>query len=164
MYGFDHSVKTKFARIGFGYGFLWGLVALAVMKLGLNAGSRELLQVMPTYLPGAALTGMIVTLILKEPLQKARCWAVIPWGLLALLLGTLLFATVMLVINAGYEWAHALSYRGPLEALQSIQLHDSLSMFVWYPLYGFGTIVPILLAVLNCWDLRRRIIQASNQP
>ncbi len=156
-------MKTKFARIGFGYGLLWGLVALAVMKLCLNAGSRELLQVMPTYLPGAALTGMLVTFILKEPLQKARCWAVIPWGLLALLLGTLLFAAVMLVINAGYDWAHALSYRGPLESLQSIQLHDSLIMFVWYPLYGFGTIVPIVLAVLNCWDLRRRMILATDK-
>lgn len=156
-------MKTKLAFIGLGYGLLWGLVALVVMKLCLNAGVRELLQVMPTYLPGAALTGMIVTFILKGPLQKARSWAVAPWGLLSLLLGTLLFAAVMLVINAVGEWAHALSYRGPLEALQSIQLHDSLIMFFWYPLYGFGTIVPILLAVLNCWDLRRRMLQAADK-
>lgn len=156
-------MKTKLAFIGLGYGLLWGLVALVVMKLCLNAGLRELLQVMPTYLPGAALTGMLVTFILKGPLQKARSWAVAPWGLLSLLLGTLLFAAVMLVINAVGEWTHALSYRGPLEALQSIQLHDSLIMFFWYPLYGFGTIVPILLAVLNCWDLRRRMIVATNK-
>ncbi len=156
-------MKTKLARIGFGYGLLWGFVALAVMKLCLNAGRRELLQVMPTYLLGASLTGILVSFILRVPLQKARNWAVIPWGLLALLLGTLLFAAVMLVINAGHEWAHALSYRGPLEALQSVHLHDSLIMFAWYPLYGFGTIVPIFLAMLNCWDLRRRMLQASAQ-
>ena len=156
-------MKTTLARLGLGYGLLWGLVALAVVNLCLNAGHHELVQVMPTYLLGAALTGMLVTFMLCVPLQKARSWAVMPWGLLALLLGTLLFAAVMLVINAVYEWALALSYRGPLEALQGIQLHDSLSMFVWYPLYGFGTIVPILLAVLNCWDLRRRMIQSSTQ-
>jgi hypothetical protein len=154
----------QFILLGAAYGLLWGLVALAVMKLCLNAGQRELLQVTATYLPGAALTGLLVTFMLRTPLQKARSWAVIPWGLLALLLGTLLFAAVMLVINAGYEWAQALSYRGPLEALQSVHLHDSLIMFFWYPLYGFGTVVPIFLAVLNCWDLRRRMIQASAQP
>lgn len=147
--------------MGFGYGILWGLVALAIMKLCLNARLLELLQVMPTYLLGAVLTGMLITFMLRVPLQKARSWAVLPWGLLALLLGTLIFAAHMLVINAVYDWALALSYRGPLEALQVIQVHDSLSMFVWYPLYGFGTIVPILLAVLNCWDLRRRMMQAA---
>jgi hypothetical protein len=31
-------------------------------------------------------------------------------------------------------------------------------MFWWYPLYGFATIIQIFLAVLNCWDLRRRMI------
>jgi hypothetical protein len=157
-------VKTKLARIGFGYGLLWGVVALAVMKLCLNAGRRELLQVMPTYLLGASLTGILISFILRAPLQKARNWAVIPWGLLALLLGTLLFAAVMLVINVGYEWVQALRYRGPLEAFLTINLRDSLIMFIFFPLYGFGTVVPIFLAVLNCWDLRRRIIQASNQP
>lgn len=156
-------MKTKLARIGFVYGLLWGLVALAVMKLCLNAGPRELLQVMPTYLLGASLTGILVTFMLQAPLQKARNWAVIPWGLLALLLGTLLFAAVMLVINVGYEWVHALRYRAPLEALLTIPLRDSLIMFVFFPLYGFGTIVPILLAVLNCWDLRRRMIQATTR-
>ncbi|MFM9000718.1 MAG: hypothetical protein ACKORB_03720 [Opitutia bacterium] len=157
-------MKARFVRIGLGYGLAWGLVALTVMKLCLNAGLRELLQVAPVHLLGGALTGLLVTFILSGPLQRARNWAVIPWGLLALLLGTLAFAAVMLVINAGYEWVQALSYRGPLEALQSVHLHDSLIMFFWYPLYGFGTVVPILLAVLNCWDLRRRMIQASAQP
>jgi hypothetical protein len=37
-------------------------------------------------------------------------------------------------------------------------------MFWWYPLYGFATIVPIFLAVGNCWDLRRRMnTQAGEQ-
>jgi hypothetical protein len=30
-------------------------------------------------------------------------------------------------------------------------------LFFWFPFFGFVTIVPIFLAVLNCWDLRRRM-------
>jgi hypothetical protein len=77
---------------------------------------------------------------------------------LALLLGTLTFAANMLVIHAVYDLGQSLTWRGLLESLQGVRFHDSLIMFWWYPLYGFISIVPIFLAVLNCWDLRRRMI------
>jgi len=81
----------------------------------------------------------------------------------ALLLGTLIFAACMLVVFAGVEFTQSLAWRGVVESLQGLRFHDSLIMFWWYPLYGFATIVPIFLAVGNCWDLRRRMILASAQ-
>jgi hypothetical protein len=69
----------------------------------------------------------------------------------------------MLVIHAVYDFGQSLTWRGVLESLQGVRFHDSLIMFWWYPLYGFASIVPIFLAVLNCWDLRQRMILASAQ-
>ncbi len=158
-------MRKKLAAIGAGYGLAWGLVALLVMKLCLNAGFRELTGIAPQYLLGAVLTGILMTLALHRPLSLARPWAVIPWGLLALLGGTLAFAACMLVVNVCYEFITSLVNFGPEFAFRTLtHLHDSLIMFFWYPLYGFGTVVPIFLAVLNCWDLRRRMLLASAPP
>jgi hypothetical protein len=144
-------------RLGAVYGLLWGVVALVILK-GIGFSGKQFMLMTGLYLLGSIPTGILVTRLLAGRLGRAKGWAAWPYGPLALLLGTLTFAANMLVIHAVYDLGQSLTWRGLLESLQGVRFHDSLIMFWWYPLYGFATIVPIFLAVGNCWDLRRRMI------
>jgi len=147
-------------RLGAVYGLLWGVAALTILKLigGEYIGWKSCL-----YLLGSIPTGILVTRLLAGRLGRTKAWKVWTYGPAALLLGTLIFAACMLVVFAGVEFTQSLAWRGVLESLQGLRFHDSLIMFWWYPLYGFATIVPIFLAVGNCWDLRRRMISVTAQ-
>jgi len=148
-------------RLGAVYGLLWGVVALAVLE-SLGGDSFRMTG---WYLLGSIPTGILVTRLLAGRLGKTKAWKVWTYGPAALLLGTLIFAACMLVVFAGYEFCRdlILGQRGVLESLQGLRFHDSLILFFWFPFFGFATIVPIFLAVGNCWDLRRRMIPASVQ-
>jgi hypothetical protein len=147
-------------RLGAVYGLLWGVAALTILKLigGEYIGWKSCL-----YLLGSIPTGILVTRLLAGRLGRTKAWKVWTYGPAALLLGTLIFAACMLVVFAGVEFTQSLAWRGVIESLQGLRFHDSLIMFWWYPLYGFATVVPIFLAVGNCWDLRRRMIPVTAQ-
>ena len=149
-------------RLGAVYGLLWGVVALVILK-GIGFSWDQFLQMTGWYLLGSIPTGILVTRLLAGRLGRTKAWKVWTYGPAALLLGTLIFAACMLVVFAGYEFTRSLAWRGVLESLQGLRFHDSLIMFWWYPFYGFATIVPIFLAVGNCWDLRRRMIPVTAQ-
>jgi hypothetical protein len=158
----ENTRSPNLNRLGAVYGLLWGAVALVILKaIGLSEG--QFLQMTGWYLLGSIPTGILVTRLLAGRLGKTKAWTVWIYGPLALLLGTLTFAACMLVVVAGVEFTRSLAWRGVLESLQGLRFHDSLIMFLLYPLYGFATIVPIYLAVLNCRDLRRRMIPTSVQ-
>ena len=148
-------------RLGAVYGLLWGMVALAVLK---SLGGDYFTRMTGWYLLGSIPTGILVTRLLAGRLGKTKAWKVWTYGPAALLLGTLLFAACMLVVVAGVEFTRDLAWRGVTGALRGLRFHDSLIMFFWYPFYGFATVVPIFLAVLNCWDLRRRMMPTSAFP
>lgn len=143
-------------RLGAVYGLLWGMVALAILK-GIGFSGDQFLQMTGWYLLGSIPTGMLVTRLLAGRLGKTKAWKVWTYGPVALLLGTLIFAACMLVVIAGVEFTRDLTWRGVTGALQGLRFHDSLILFFWFPFFGFVTIVPIFLAVGNCWDLRRRM-------
>lgn len=147
-------------RLGAVYGLLWGMVALAVLK---SLGG-DFLRMTGWYLLGSIPTGILVTRLLAGRLGKTKAWKVWTYGPAALLLGTLIFAACMLVVVAGVEFTRDLTWRGVTGALQGLRFHDSLILFFWFPFLGFVTIVPIFLAVGNCWDLRRRMMPASSCP
>ena len=155
----ERTRSPNLNRLGAVYGLLWGVVALAVLE-SLGGDSFRMTG---WYLLGSIPTGILVTRLLAGRLGKTEAWKVWTYGPVALLLGTLIFAACMLVVIAGVEFTQSLAWRGVVESLQGLRFHDSLIMFWWYPLYGFATIVPIFLAVGNCWDLRRRMILASAQ-
>ena len=155
----ENNRSPNLNRLGAVYGLLWGVVALAVLK---SLGG-DFFRMTGLYLLGSIPTGILVTRLLAGRLGKTEAWKVWTYGPVALLLGTLIFAACMLVVFAGVEFTQSLAWRGVVESLQGLRFHDSLIMFWWYPLYGFATIVPIFLAVGNCWDLRRRMILASAQ-
>ena len=159
----ENTRSPNLNRLGAVYGLLWGGVALVILK-GIGFSGEHFLQMTGLYLLGSIPTGILVTRLLAGRLTKTKAWAVWPYGLLALLLGTLTFAACMLVVVAGYEFCQRLAWRGVIESLQGFRFHDSLTMFVWFPLYGFVTIIPIFLAVLNCWDLRRRMMPSTSCP
>jgi hypothetical protein len=158
----ENTRSPNLNRLGAVYGLLWGAVALAILK-AIGFPGDKFLQMTGWYLLGSIPTGILVTRLLAGRLGRAKGWATWPYGPLALLLGTLTFAASMLVIHAVYGFVQSLTWRGVIESLRAVRFHDSLIMFWWYPLYGFATIVPIFLAVGNCWDLRRRMMQASAQ-
>jgi len=158
----ENTRSPNLNRLGAVYGLLWGVVALVILK-GIGFSGKQFMLMTGLYLLGSIPTGILVTRLLAGRLGRAKGWAAWPYGPLALLLGTLTFAANMLVIHAVYDLGQSLTWRGLLESLQGVRFHDSLIMFWWYPLYGFISIVPIFLAVLNCWDLRQRMILASAQ-
>ena len=147
-------------RLGAVYGLLWGGVALAVLK---SLGGDFFTRMTGWYLLGSIPTGILVTRLLAGRLGSTKAWKVWTYGPAALLLGTLIFAACMLVVFAGYEFTQSLAWRGVMESFQGLRFHDSLIMFWWYPFYGFVTVVPIFLAVGNCWDLRRRMMPVTAQ-
>ena len=153
----ENTRSPNLNRLGAVYGLLWGVVALVILK-GIGFSGKQFMLMTGLYLLGSIPTGILVTRLLAGRLGRAKGWAAWPYGPLALLLGTLTFAASMLVIRAVYDFGQSLAWRGVVESLQGLRFHDSLIMFWWYPLYGFATIVPIFLAVGNCWDLRRRMI------
>ena len=153
----ENTRSPNLNRLGAVYGLLWGVVALVILK-GIGFSWDQFLQMTGWYLLGSIPTGILVTRLLAGRLGKTKAWKVWTYGPLALLLGTLIFAACKLVVFAGVEFTRSLAWRGVLESLQGLRFHDSLIMFWWYPLYGFATIVPIFLAMGNCWDLRRRMI------
>jgi hypothetical protein len=154
--------SPNLSLLGAIYGLLWGGVALAILKLIGSSGEHVARQT-GWYLLGSIPTGILVTRLLAGRLGKTKAWAIWTYGPLALLLGTLTFSACMLVVFAGYEFYRDLTLleRGVLESLHGLRFHDSLIMFWWNTFYGFATIVPIFLAVGNCWDLRRRMMQSS---
>ena len=147
-------------RLGAVYGLLWGVVALAVLE-SLGGDSFRMTG---WYLLGSIPTGILVTRLLAGRLGKTKAWKVWTYGPAALLLGTLIFAACMLVVIAGVEFTRDLTWRGVTGALRGLRFHDSLILFFWFPFFGFVTIVPIFLAVGNCWDLRRRMMPAPAGP
>jgi hypothetical protein len=153
----ENTRSPNLNRLGAVYGLLWGVVALAVLK---SLGG-DFLRMTGWYLLGSIPTGILVTRLLAGRLGKTKAWKVWTYGPAALLLGTQIFAACMLVVIAGVEFTR--DWRGVLESLRGLRFHDSLILFFWFPFFGFVTIVPIFLAVLNCWDLRRRMMRASSQ-
>ncbi len=152
----EYTRPPNLNRLGAVYGLLWGGVALVILK-SIGFSGDQFLQMTGWYLLGSVPTGILMTRLLAGRLGKTKAWKVWTYGPAALLLGTLIFAACMLVVFAGLEFTRSLAWRGVIESLQGLRFHDSLIMFFWYPFYGFVTVVPIFLAVLNCWDLRRRM-------
>ena len=156
----ENTRTPNLNRLGAVYGLLWGGVALAVLK---SLGGDFFTRMTGWYLLGSIPTGILVTRLLAGRLGRTKAWKVWTYGPAALLLGTLIFAACMLVVFAGYEFTQSLAWRGVMESFQGLRFHDSLIMFWWYPFYGFVTVVPIFLAVGNCWDLRRRMMPVTAQ-
>jgi len=156
----ENTRSPNLNRLGAVYGLLWGGVALVILK-GIGFSGDKFLQMAGWYLLGSIPTGILVTRLLAGRLGKTEAWKVWTYGPVALLLGTLIFAACMLVVIAGVEFTR--DWRGVLESLRGLRFHDSLILFLWFPFFGFVTIVPIFLAVGNCWDLRRRMMRASSQ-
>ena len=156
----ENTRSPNLNRLGAVYGLLWGAVALMILK-GIGFSGDQFLQMTGWYLLGSIPTGILVTRLLAGRLGKTKAWKVWTYGPAALLLGTLIFAACMLVVFAGVEFTR--DWRGVLESLRGLRFHDSLILFFWFPFFGFVTIVPIFLAVGNCWDLRRRMIPVTAQ-
>ena len=156
----ENTRSPNLNRLGAVYGLLWGAVALMILK-GIGFSGDQFLQMTGWYLLGSIPTGILVTRLLAGRLGKTKAWKVWTYGPAALLLGTLIFAACMLVVIAGVEFTR--DWRGVLESLRGLRFHDSLILFFWFPFFGFVTIVPIFLAVGNCWDLRRRMMPVTAQ-
>lgn len=142
------------------YGLLWGCVALGIIAFMSHGDFRPCLEIAHLYLPAGIGTGLVMTQLLGPRLSGARGWKLLPYGALALLIGTQFFALYMLVGAVGQNLAYNVTEH--LELLDNMGgLRNGMLMFIWYPLYGFGSIIPLFLAIWNCRDLRDRMDEVS---
>lgn len=149
------------------YGLLWTLVVVTIFAA--LDGSASILSdpsfflVFLEMLLSCVPTAVLLTWIFGRWLPRFSLWTVVPLGLLGL--GLALMAATFIALNVT-----CLAAGGPL-----VEQQFRLSHWEWVSrnyeymlrmMFGVAvmTVAPPILAVLNCWDLRRRMMKASTQP
>ncbi|NBV48456.1 MAG: hypothetical protein EBR95_05310 [Verrucomicrobia bacterium] len=152
--------------LGAAYGVSWSAAYLVI--LGVATGELTPPLGNPYEIlclaVSTVLTCVTMTLLTARWLPRFGTWIVVPVGLFSLPLGVALWTSLSLF----QLWI----FGAPQPDIQAVRhdLGDLVEMFKkWYPdtlvwmlMLSVMTIVPIPLAVLNCWDLRRRMLQASH--
>lgn len=158
--GSGKTVSPNLYLLGSLYGLIWGCAALGILTI-IGKGELPMTWEVPIYLITAVGTGITMTLFFAPRLGWARGWKLWIGAVLALLVGTQVYAFYMAAAFAGVHLANDFKQNiGLMQSIQSIRAHDSLIMFYWYPLYGFGLVFPIFLAAWNCRDLSNRMSHA----
>lgn len=156
---------ARLCGLGAAYGLSWSAAYLVI--LGVATG-----ELMPPLgnpyeilclAVSTVLTCVTLTLLTARWLPRFGTWIVVPVGLFSLPLGVALWTFLSLfqlwIFGDPQPDAQAVRHDwGDLVEIVTKWYPDTL---VWMLMLSVMTIVPIPLAVLNCWDLRRRMMQAS---
>ncbi len=151
---------ARLCGLGAAYGLSWSAAYLVI--LGVATG-----ELMPPLgnpyeilclAVSTVLTCVTMTLLTARWLPRFRTWIVVPVGLIGLPMGLALWTTLSLF----QLWIFG-DPSGRPDWGDLVEMFTRLfpGMIVWMLMLSVMTIVPIPLAVLNCWDLRRRMMQAS---
>lgn len=156
---------TKVIVLGSTYGMLWTVVLLTTMAVlqGDFFESTEssflalyCLKVLLSCLP----TAMLLTWLYTWCLPRSWTWTVVPYGLvglgLAVAASSFIFLNLTLVLSpepSGLDPQFRLTHWEALSRHYGYLLRMALGVSIM-------TVVPPILAVLNCWDLRRRMMRA----
>jgi len=144
--------KPNLYLLGAAYGLGWAIVTMSTEAL--MSGSFVTFQHILSYafhLVFALIPTVILTRLSGAWLARRMTWTIVPCGLLLL----------MVAINM---WALSfLLFAGGLEGLNPMAYFLTIVMTVM-PIVGRDLHwVVMALAILNCWDLRRRMMRASSQ-
>lgn len=157
--------------LGSTYGLLWTLVVVTIFAA--LDGSASILSdpsfflVFLEMLLACVPTAVLLTWIFGRWLPRFSLWTVVPLGLLGL--GLALMAATFIALNvtclaAGRQLAREVD--DPQFRLSQWEWVSRNYEYMLRMMFGVAvmTVAPPILAVLNCWDLRRRMMKASTQP
>ena len=149
--------------LGVAYGLCWGLIGTVAVGLGVGippkgSGLDNLLGsplaesvFFVTCVATGVPVGLAVTRVCARWLVRGSAWKLLWVAPASLLMGTVLLGLLHATVAETYGWL----------ALGK-SLSGALSLFVVYPMwYAVGAffilIVPVPLAFLTCWHLRRMV-------
>jgi hypothetical protein len=143
--------KPDLYLLGSAYGLGWTFVTMSLDAW--MTGSFITFQDIRSYafhLVNAVITATILTRLSGEWLAKRKPWTIIPCGLILLMAAILMRALGFLFYFGGTEAANGLPYIGGMIVMIVIPI-------VSRDLHW----VVMALAILNCWDLRRRMMHTT---
>jgi hypothetical protein len=139
-------------RLGLAYGIPWALILILLMSWAQgNLAPLLNLQTYAFFLATTVSTAACMTQLCRGWLTKISSWMILPCGLMLLSAAIAIWALAAVICMSGFEGVNAKSYLG------------TISMMIAFSLNRYAYVLFMLLAVLNCWDLRRRMIQAAAQ-
>ena len=144
--------KPNLYRLGAAYGLGWAIVTMFTEAW--MTGSFVKFQHILSYafhLVFALIPTVILTRLSGAWLARRTAWTIVPCGLLLLMVAINMRALSFVLLMGGLEGLNHKAYFGTIVMtvmpIVSRDLH-------W---------VVMALAVLNCWDLRRRMMPSSSQ-
>ena len=144
--------KPNLYRLGAAYGLGWAIVTMFTEAW--MTGSFVTFQHILSYafhLAFALIPTVILTRLSGAWLARRTAWTIVPCGLLLLMVAINMWALSFVLYMGGLEGVNTVAYVGTIVMtvmpIVSRDLH-------W---------VIMALAILNCWDLRRRMMPASVQ-
>lgn len=147
--------KPNLYRLGAAYGLGWAIVTMFTEAW--MTGSFVTFQHILSYafhLVFALIPTVILTRLSGGWLARRTAWTIVPCGLLLLMVAINMRALSFVLLMGGLEGLNPMAYFGTIVMtvmpIVSRDLH-------W---------VVMALAILNCWDLRRRMMPSSacSQP
>lgn len=150
--------------LGATYGLLWTLVVLTTIA-ALQGDAKVLTDVayFSEQLLACVLTAMPITWLFARWLPRFRTWTIVPFGLLGLALALMIWTFIALNLTC---LAPDGTNADPQFRLSHWEWVSRNYEYMLRMMFGVTvmTVAPPILAVLNCWDLRRRMMKASTQP
>jgi hypothetical protein len=153
--------------LGSTYGLLWTLVVVTIFAA--LDGSASILSD-PSFFPfflvillACVPTAVLLTWIFGRWLPRLSLWTVVPLGLLGL--GLALMAATFIALNLTCLTPDGTNV-DPQFRLSHWEWVSRNNEYMLRMMFGVAvmTVAPPILAVLNCWDLRRRMMKASTRP
>ena len=142
--------KPNLYRLGAAYGLGWAIVTMSTEAW--ISGSLVAFQHIWSYVfyfANAHITTTILTRLCGGWLARWKPWTIVPGGLLLLVAAILISALSFVLFMGGLEAVNSLAYVGTV----SMIVMPIVSRDLHWVIMG--------LAILNCWDLRRRMMPAS---
>ena len=144
--------KPNLYRLGAAYGLGWAIVTMFTEAW--MTGSFVTFQHILSYafhLVFALIPTVILTRLSAGWLARRTAWTIVPCGLLLLMVAINMRALSFVLLMGGLEGLNPMAYFGTIVMtvmpIVSRDLH-------W---------VVMALAILNCWDLRRRMMPVTAQ-
>jgi hypothetical protein len=145
--------KPNLYLLGAAYGLGWAIVTM--LSEAWITGSLVTFQHIWSYVfyfANAHITTTILTRLSGGWLARRKAWAIVPCGLLLLVAAILMSALSFVLFMGGLEGMNTLAYVGTVSMIVMPIVSRDLHWVV------------MALAILNCWDLRRRMMPASACP
>ena len=145
--------KPNLYLLGAAYGLGWAIVTM--FSEAWITGSFVTFQHILSYafhLVFALIPTVILTRLSAGWLARRTAWTIVPCGLLLLMVAINMRALSFVLLMGGLEGLNPMAYFGTI-------------VMTVMPIVGRDLHwVVMALAVLNCWDLRRRMMPSSSQP